>query len=108
MVFALLAMALFFAALYLMTLGAVLLARIVLGPCEPVRRILAAISAASITALLPIFALALAHKAGPPPSESAVAFLVLFGVSIAIAWPVAHFATRRLDRLTQFDPQVFA
>lgn len=35
-----------------------------------------------------------------------IVVIVLFSSAI-IGWPIAYFATRRLDRLTRFDPSTF-
>jgi predicted permease len=107
MLIGVLALVLFFLLLIMVTLGAVLLARFILGGSSGSARIVAAAFGGPMTMVLPVFAVVLSEGFSRFDGELwAVLFLLLF-VFCAIGWPVAHFATRRLDRLTRFNPQVF-
>lgn len=107
MLFALPVIAACLAILYLATLGSVLLWRFVLGAEHRGRRVLAAILTAPTILILPIFAMAALDDTSRTLSEWAIAFIILLAVGAMLCWPVAHFATRRLDWLTAFDPAVF-
>ena len=109
MIFGLLALGLLVLILAMMTLGTVLLARFLIGGASSSRRIAAAAIGAPLLLLLPVFAVTLTETGARSATEPEIvaAFVFLMGVSCVIAWPIAHFATRRLDRLTQFDPTVF-
>jgi hypothetical protein len=102
-------LAIAFAAIVLVmtTLGAVLIARLLMGRSTLSQRVMAAAVGGPATVIVPSMGI-IVIDGGPTDSSAlvgfAVAFVIAFGV---IGWPVAHFATRRLDRLTQFDPQVF-
>jgi uncharacterized protein YggT (Ycf19 family) len=93
--------------LVMATLGAVLVTRFVLGTQASARRVLAAALGGPLSLILPGM-MAVLFDTGGVDTSALIGFGVLgvfaFG---AIGWPVAHFATRRLDRLTAFDPQVF-
>lgn len=91
----------------MVTLGAVLLARFILGGAEPSRRVLAATLGGPLAVLLPIYGVVAAGQ-GIVPTEQLTGFVIVLVIAFGtVGWPVAHFATRRLDRLTRFDPQVF-
>ncbi|MEQ5786429.1 hypothetical protein J3454_00830 [Erythrobacter sp. NFXS35] len=105
MLIGLLAFVLFVLLLIMVTLGAVLVARFVLGGSGSSARIVAAAFSGPMTLALPVFAAVLSE--GFSWSELGVVLFLLAFLFCAIGWPVAHFATRRLDRLTQFDPRVF-
>jgi hypothetical protein len=107
MIAALPALFLFVIILVMMTLGSVLLVRFFMPGAGGPRRVFAAALCGPLALILPALVMVTIAE-GTFEVEQVVAFamslLVLFGI---IGWPVAHFATRRLDRLTQFDPQVF-
>ncbi|MBI1401902.1 MAG: hypothetical protein GC147_01635 [Porphyrobacter sp.] len=106
MVTAVFGIVLFAALLQMVALGAVLLVRFVLGGQSRTRRVFAAAVGAPLVILAPTFAM-ISVDQGQFDGEQAIGFALTLGVGALIAWPVAHFATRRLDRLTRFDPQVF-
>lgn len=107
MVSALFGFAFILVVLVMATLGAVLLVRFLLGGRSHSTRVLAAASAGPMTIILPVLGVAIVDITLVDP-ETLVGFAVLFLICVgAIGWPVAHFATRRLDRLTRFDPQLF-
>ncbi|HSJ78758.1 MAG TPA: hypothetical protein VK913_08495 [Erythrobacter sp.] len=103
----LLTLVLFVILLIMVTLGAVLVARFVLGGLGSSARIVAAAVGGPMMLVLPVFAIVLSEGFSRSDSELWMALFLLMFLFCAIAWPIAHFATRRLDRLTQFDPQVF-
>lgn len=89
------------------TLGAVLVARFVFGGEEPSRRVIAAAMGGPLTVILPTLVFILVD-AGAVDASGAIGFSIVLVMAFgAIGWPVSHFATRRLDLLTRFDPQVF-
>jgi hypothetical protein len=94
-------------ALVVMTMGTVLLAYFLIGGASVSRRIAAAAIGAPLPLLIPLFALAQAGTGDSTGTEMVSAFVFMMGICCVVAWPVAHVATRRLDRLTQFDPSVF-
>lgn len=92
----------------LATLGAVLLVRFVMGSGHTSRRVFAAALGGPLMVTVPGLALILFDDTVLSSASAFIGFsMALVIVSCAICWPIAHFATRRLDRLTQFDPQVF-
>ena len=103
------AFALVFVAIVLVmaTLGAVLIARFAVGGDDETRRVIVAAIGGPLTVILPTLVFVFVD-AGAVDASGIMGFgivlLIAFG---AICWPVSHFATRRLDRLTRFDPQVF-
>jgi len=107
MIFALPILLLVVAILYMATLGAVLLARFVLGPGNRTGRVAAAALGGPVTVILPVFAIALSDQGARSALEFAMVFAGLLVVFCAVGYPVAYFATRRLDRLTRFDPHIF-
>lgn len=107
MIFALPILLLVVAILYMATLGAVLLARFVLGPGNGTGRVFAAALGGPVTVILPVVGIALADSGVRSPLEFAIGSAAILMGFFAVSYPVAHFATRRLDRLTGFDPQVF-
>lgn len=107
MVSAVLAIALSVVVIAMATLGAVLLVRFALGGQSRSRRVFAAALVGPGLVLMPVFAIALVGE-GAFSGSIVVGFGVLLAASSGfIGWPIAHFATARLDRLTRFDPQVF-
>lgn len=107
MLIGLLALVLFVLLHIMVTLGAVLVARFVLGGSGSSARIVAAAFGGPMTLALPLFAVVLSEGFSRSDGELWMALSLLLFLFCAIGWPVAHFATRRLDRLTRFDPQVF-
>lgn len=93
--------------LVIATLGAVLVARFVLGGSDASRRVLAAAMGGPMIVILPTLGFMFVDGGGLDPSALFGFTFVLLVTCGAIGWPVAHFATRRLDRLTAFDPKVF-
>lgn len=101
------AIALFAIMLVMATLGAVLLVRFLLGGQSGARRVFAAALGGPASLLLPTIAMVLAAQDVVVPEQAiGFGFIFLVGTGV-IGWPVAHLATRRLDRLTRFDPQIF-
>lgn len=93
--------------LVLVTLGAVLVARFVIGAGNTSRRVLAAAIGGPLAVVVPMAGIALFDQAADG-SLAMIGFGILLVIAFgAIGWPVAHFATRRLDRLTQFDAKFF-
>lgn len=89
------------------TLGAVLLAWLALDRAAQSRRVFAAALGGPLTIILPGFAIIFTGQ-GFVPTEQFFGLALLGAFAFgAIGWPVAHFATQRLDRLTRFNPQVF-
>ena len=88
------------------TLGSVLLARFFIPGASGRIRVFAAAFLGPASVLLPILVFALIDETSVIVTVSGF-ILVLLGAGVAIGWPVAHFATRRLDRLTQFDAETF-
>lgn len=107
MIFGLIAFGLVILLLVMVTLGAVLVARFALGGWDSSARIVAAAFVGPLTLVLPVFAVVLSEGLSRPDGELWAVLFVLLFLFCAICWPVSHFATRRLDRLTRFDPQVF-
>lgn len=102
------AFALFAIILVMATLGAVLLVRFALGgQGHHSRRVFAAALGGPVSILVPTIVFVITEQ-GIFPAEQVVGFgFILLLAFAVIGWPVAHFATRRLDRLTRFDLQVF-
>ena len=89
------------------TLGCVLLVGFFLSKLSRGIRILLATLSGPGVIILPIMLLALSDGGGDGFAAS-LGFSVLGAIVCAfIAWPVAHLATRRLDRMTQFDVGTF-
>ncbi len=88
------------------TLGSVLLMRFFLSRASRRQRVFTAAFLGPASVLLPILTFALIDDTSVIVTVSGF-ILVLLGAGVAIGWPVAHFATRRLDRLTQFDAETF-
>lgn len=107
MVVALLAFALVVVILVMATLGAVLLVRFVLGSGNRRGRVIAAALGGPMIVILPVFLLGWSDNPGRSAVDLVAIFLILLVTLVSLGWPVAHFATRRLDRLTGFDPKVF-
>jgi hypothetical protein len=93
--------------LVMATLGAVLIARFVLGGGDISRRVIAAAIGGPLTVILPTLAFVFVDV-GAIDTSGIIGFSILLVIAFgAIGWPISHFATRRLDRLTRFDPEVF-
>ncbi len=107
MVVGLLAFILVLVFLVMVTLGAVLLARFVLGAGNAAGRIITAAIGGPLAILLPVFAIALIDDGRRAGAGLGVSFVVVSALLSFVAWPVAHLATRKLDGLLRFDPQVF-
>ena len=88
------------------TLGSVLLVRFVIPGAAKGKRVFAAAFLGPASVLLPILTFALIDETSVLVTVSGF-ILVLLGAGVAIGWPVAHLATRRLDRLTRFDVETF-
>lgn len=107
MVVAVLALVFFAVILVMATLGAVLVARFLMGGAPPSRRVFAAALGGPLSLILPLWVIGSAGD-GDFSTEQLVGFTALLLIAFgAVGWPIAHLATRRLDRLTRFDPQVF-
>lgn len=107
MIYGFLALFLFIVILFMVTLGAVLLARFVMRGSDRSARTMAAAIGGPLTLVLPVYALVLAEGDSRSNVDAGIGFIVLTVLLCLVGWPVAHFATRRLDKLTRFDPQVF-
>ncbi|KPF61742.1 hypothetical protein [Porphyrobacter sp. AAP60] len=108
MVFGLFGLFLFVVVLVMVTLGAVLLAHFIFGATRRSTRVVAATLGGPLTLVLPMFAIMLFDGGVRSGTELVAVIAILMSISSGMAWPIAHFATRRLDQSTQFDPQVFA
>lgn len=106
MLTAALIVALFALVVIMVTLGAVLLMRFALGAQSHARRVFAAAMGGPLTMAVPIFAVVYSEQGGFE-AEQFVAMGIVLAIGAGIGWLAAHLATRRLDRLTQFDLQVF-
>jgi len=107
MVSGLLGIAIFVVIIFMSTLGSVLLVQFIVPKLSRGKRILVAALIGPALLLLPVTAVILVDN----PSDALVG---LFGVSIMglvmsgiVGWPTAHFATKRLDRMTKFDLETF-
>lgn len=93
--------------LVMTTLGSVLLAAFFIPKSTRKRRVFAAAFGGPAAFLVPIMAFA-ALDSLADMIPVLIGFGVLGGIMIAaVGWPVAHFATKRLDRLIQFDLETF-
>lgn len=89
------------------TLGCVLLTKLWLGAfSRGARTIIAALSGCMVM-ILPVIIVGLTEDSFGGWGElfGVVVFLLFF--CMVVAWLPAHFVTRRLDRLTQFDIETF-
>lgn len=87
------------------TLGAVLLIRFVMPGAARGNRILAAALLGSAAPLLPF---TFVSGLGGDWIAATLGFGALIaGAGLLVGWPIAHFATRRLDRLTGIDARLF-
>lgn len=107
MIVGLLGILVFVVVIAMSTLGSVLLVYFFRPKAARGSRVLAAAAAGPASILLPVSLLTMADGM----DEAFVAFLgvgfigaILFGV---IGWPVSHFATRRLDRMTDISLETF-
>ena len=103
----LIGIAIFLVTIAMSTLGSVLLLRFILGDWSRGRRVLLATLMGPGLMLIP-FSLVALFDGG------AGGFAAFFGISVMgmamcgiISWPVAHFSTKKLDRLTVFDVETF-
>ena len=88
------------------TLGCVLLVAFTMRKSSARARITVAALAGPGTMVAPIMLLAAID--GPGGASAALGFSIIGLIACAgIGWPVAHVATRRLDRLIQFDVDTF-
>lgn len=89
------------------TLGCVLLVAFVMAKRSFRARVLTAMLAGPGVMLLPLLLLA-ASDSGGDGFAAMLGFSFLGALACGfIGWPVAHMATRRLDRLIQFDVGTF-
>lgn len=107
MVVAIIAFAFFAIILVMATLGAVLIARFLMGGERQSLRIFAAALGGPLSLIMPLFLLGYAGQGVFQIGQLIGVGVLLLFIFGAVGWPIAHFATRRLDRLTQFDPSVF-
>lgn len=93
--------------LVMATLGAVLLVSFVAGSMAFAARVAAAAGLAPFSVFVPVLVSTEIHT-GPDWlfGLGAIALVVIFG-SILIGWPIAHFATLRLDSMLQQDSDTF-
>jgi hypothetical protein len=93
--------------LLMATLGSVLLAAFFISNASHSERMWAAAFGGPAALLLPTGAFAVFDSRAD--TVSVVIGLGVMGVMmfLAVGWPVAHFATKRLDKLTQFDLETF-
>lgn len=87
-------------------LGSVLLTRFFMPGASRCQRVFTSAAMGPATVLLPILTFALIDETSIVVTVSGF-ILVLLGAGVAIGWPVAHMASRRLDRLTRFDVETF-
>ncbi len=97
----------FVAVLAMSTLGAVLLTRFFLSKLNRAGRIFTAAIGGPAMILWPMFLLIVAERG----DDILIGFLgvgaLVAGGSLIIGWPIAHFATKRLDQLTHFNLETF-
>ena len=107
MVSAVLTLPLFAALFGLMTLGAVLLVRFYLASLTRSTRVLVASVLPPIALSVPATLISLLE--GDADLADVMLVLLVGGGLLAVlfCWPFAYFATKRLDRLTQFDAETF-
>ncbi len=93
--------------LVMSTLGSVLLAGLFLSKLDRVARVFVAAIAGPILIIVP--AVILGGMNDPNGLFEGVIVLGLIGAvaAVVVGWPVAHFATKSLDRLMKFDLETF-
>ena len=89
------------------TLGCVLLAKLWFGRfARGVRTLIAALSGCFVM-ILPVIIVSLTEDSLRGWGEFFGVLAVLLFICMVVAWLPAHFATKRLDRLTEFDIETF-
>lgn len=107
MISALLVIPLFAIFFVLMTLGTVLLVKFFLARLTRSSRVLVASVLAPLSLMIPASLISLAE--GDASIADVLIVLIVGGgvLAVIVCWPIAHFATKRLDRLTEFDIETF-
>ncbi|WP_298333907.1 hypothetical protein [uncultured Erythrobacter sp.] len=90
-----------------MSLGSVLLAKFVAPNSSRGVRVVSASACAVLALLVPVVLMGLA-EGGTITELGLGAGLGGLFLSVLICWPVSHFATKRLDRMTKFDSEIFS
>lgn len=90
-----------------MTLGTVLLVKFFLTRLARPTRVLVASILAPLSVMIPASLISLAE--GDADIADVLIALIIGGgfFSVIFCWPIAHFATKRLDQLTEFDIETF-
>ncbi len=88
------------------TLGAVLLVRFFMTRADTATRTFAAAFLGPMLVLLPVIAFMSASGDDVLVGLVGLAFVVVTLFAI-IGYPISHFATRRLDKLTEFRADIF-
>lgn len=90
------------------TLGCVFLTKLMVGKLSCTGRTVVAALSGSLVVMLPMIWIALMENSFSSWEEAwGVMGFILF-LCLVVAWLPAHFATRRLDRLTHSDIETFA
>lgn len=96
-----------FVILAMSTLGGVLLVTFFMRSAAFGARVLVSALAGPATLFVPV-TMFTAFKSAPDLIEVFVGFGVVGGVAcVLVGWPVAHGATKALDKLIQFDMETF-
>lgn len=99
----------FFVIIYSMaSLGAVLLTAFVRPRWPRSSRVFVSSVMGPTLVTLPILVFALDEQGEQLIFQSVALGLVVVLTIVLIGWPTAYFATKRLDRMTQFDPDTFS
>ncbi|WP_337660957.1 hypothetical protein [Erythrobacter sp. Alg231-14] len=88
-------------------LGLVLILKFLLGNLAPGRRIAIVIVGTVFLLFLPVFIVLVTDGATDIDAEIAAVLGLFMAICATSVWPAAHIATRRLDRMTQFDLEPF-
>lgn len=91
-----------------MSAGSVLLVKFMIPKAAHSTRVLSSILLAASALLMPIFLMGVADGGGGAFDLGLGLVVGGAAMSVVVCWPVAHFATKRLDRLTEIDVETFA
>ncbi len=88
------------------TLGAVLLVRFFMTKADTATRTVTAALLGPLLVLLPFFIVLIITEGDGIAGLIGISVIVLL-LFVFIGYPVSHFATRRLDKLTEFTADIF-